>query len=278
VVGAVVERRDRGPVRTTRRRARALLTRSCDASRVGDSDSGGTADSALEELFYPAERISLVEWREFAGARPAVALTAAVAVLAFVTGLSNLSQGGVPLDGPLSAVVSVPASFTQLGSVVLSFLLGLVTLGLQQRKRLAWRTAVIALPLLAVVPLSTFQATDFPLLVAVAVTLPLLVRTRARFDQALEVSPLQVASLSAIGGVVVYGTVGAYGLRAQFPGVDGWADAVYFVFVTIATVGYGDITPATEQAQWFALSIVLFGTGAFTVAVGSVIGPGSSGW
>jgi voltage-gated potassium channel len=67
--------------------------------------------------------------------------------------------------------------------------------------------------------------------------------------------------------------VGAYGLRGQFLELDSWGDAVYYVVVTIATVGYGDITPVTAEARWFSLSIILFGTGAFTVAVGALIGP-----
>jgi voltage-gated potassium channel len=96
---------------------------------------------------------------------------------------------------------------------------------------------------------------------------------RQRFDRPVELSPLQIASLFSIVGVVVYGTMGAYGLREQFVDVNGWGDAIYYVIVTIATVGYGDITPLTPVAKWFSLSIILFGTGAFTVAVGALLGP-----
>lgn len=46
----------------------------------------------VERVFYPADRIPFVEWRGLSGAKPTVALVAAVTVLAFVTGLSNLSQ------------------------------------------------------------------------------------------------------------------------------------------------------------------------------------------
>jgi voltage-gated potassium channel len=104
--------------------------------------------------------------------------------------------------------------------------------------------------------------------------LPLLVRSRDAYDQSIDLSPLQIASLSSILGVGLYGTVGAYGLRNQFTGdLASWSDAVYFVIVTIATVGYGDVTPTTPTAKWFSLSVILFGTGAFTVAVGALIGP-----
>jgi voltage-gated potassium channel len=122
-------------------------------------------------------------------------------------------------------------------------------------------------------PLVTFAPTDVPLLAAVVVTLPLLVRNRGEFDRPIDVSPLQVASLSAVAGVLLYGTVGAYGLRGSGLAIETWSDALYYVVVTISTVGYGDVTPTTPVARWFSLSIILFGTGAFTVSVGALIGP-----
>jgi len=110
-------------------------------------------------------------------------------------------------------------------------------------------------------------------LLLILITLPLLVYNRNRFDQPFDLSPLQIASLSSILGVGIYGTMGAYGLRDQFLELEGWGDAVYYVIVTIATVGYGDITPTTSVAKWFSLSVILFGTGAFTIAVGALVGP-----
>lgn len=231
------------------------------------------SDRTLEDVFYPADRIPFVDWDEFSGAKPTVVLTGVVTLLAFVTGLSNLSQASLVLDGPLTVVVDLPLTFVRFGGVLFAFILGVVTVGLQRRKRLAWRVSTVVLLGLVALPLATFQPTDIPLLVMTLVTYPLLVRNRHRFDQSLDLSPIQIASLSAIFGVVLYGTVGAYGLRGQFLELDGWSDAVYYVVVTIATVGYGDITPVTAEARWFSLSIILFGTGAFTVAVGALIGP-----
>jgi voltage-gated potassium channel len=148
-----------------------------------------------------------------------------------------------------------------------------VTVGLQRRKRLAWYAAISVLPMLALLPLTTLETTDVPLLLLVVVTVPLLVRNRDQFDQSLDLSPLQIASILSVGGVVVYGTVGAYGLRDQFTSDLTWTDAFYFVIVTIATVGYGDFTPTTPEAKWFSLTVILFGTGAFTVAIGSLVVP-----
>lgn len=229
-------------------------------------------ESVVERVFYPADRIPFVEWRELSGAKPAVLLTGAVALVAFVTGLSNLSQG-VTITGPLTAVVDVPIAAVQFGGVVFAFVLSGVTVGLQRRKRIAWQLAAVLLPAALILPLSTAQATDVPLVLLTLLTYPLLIRNRSRFDQTIDLSALQIASLSAILAVLLYGTVGSYGLRSQFLELDSWSDAVYYVLVTVATVGYGDITPVTPEAQWFSLSIIVFGTGAFTVAVGALIGP-----
>jgi voltage-gated potassium channel len=236
--------------------------------------TGDTQEPALEEVFYPADRIPFVDWTSVTGGKTAVLLVGGVALLSFLTGLSNLSAGTTAMNGPLGALLDLPPVVVQFGGVMFAFVLGLVTVGLQQRKEIAFRAALILLPLLGMLPLLTFQTTDVPLLGAILITYPLLIRNRSRFDQPVDLSPLQIASLSAIGGVGLYGTVGAYVLRNDFTGeMASWGDAVYFVIVTIATVGYGDFTPTSATARWFALSLILLGTGAFTVGIGALVGP-----
>lgn len=238
---------------------------------VGTPD--GSKRRAFEEVFYPAERVSFVEWRQFTGVKTTVVLNTVLTVVAFVTGLSHLSRETVPLAGPLAPHLPAATAFVQFAGVLLAFVVGLATVGLQRRKRLAWQVAMLALPGLAALPLTTLQTTDVPLLMALLVATPSLVRNREEFDRSIDLSPLQVASLSAFVAVGLYGTIGAYGLRNDFLELNSWGDAVYFVIVTVATVGYGDITPTTPEAKWFALSVILFGTGAFTVAVGALVGP-----
>jgi voltage-gated potassium channel len=230
-------------------------------------------DSALEKLFYHRDHVRFIYWRQFSGAKPTVLLTGVITVLSFVTGLSNLSQPTLVLNGPLAGVLPGAALYAQFAGVLFAFGLGIVTVFLQRRKRLAWYGAVILLPLLAVLPLTTLQTTDVPLLVLVLVTEPLLVWNRDRFDQSLDLSPLQVASLLSIFGVVAYGAVGSYALREDFTAIETVSDAVYYVIVTIATVGYGDITPLSPEARWFSLSVILLGTGAFTAAIGALVVP-----
>ncbi|MFB6298140.1 MAG: NAD-binding protein [Salinirussus sp.] len=237
------------------------------------SASDETPEEAIEEVFYPHERIPLINWRQFSGAKPTVVLTGVIALFAFVTGLSNLSQEAIALNGPLAPVLPAAPAVARFAGVLFAFALGVVTAGLQRRKRIAWRVALVLLPALAVLPLTTLHARDGPLLLLILVATPLLIRNRSGFDQPMNLSPLQIASLSSIVGVGLYGTIGAYGLRNQFATINGWADAIYYVIVTFSTVGYGDITPTSATAKFFSLSVIIFGTGAFTIAVGALIGP-----
>lgn len=40
-----------------------------------------------------------------------------------------------------------------------------------------------------------------------------------------------------------------------------WVDSVYFCVVTLATVGYGDITPTTDIGKIFTIFYILLGVG-----------------
>ena len=54
--------------------------------------------------------------------------------------------------------------------------------------------------------------------------------------------------------------------------VEGWAflDALYFSVVTIATVGYGDLTPQTIAGKIFTILYIFAGIGLFASAVATL--------
>jgi voltage-gated potassium channel len=65
--------------------------------------------------------------------------------------------------------------------------------------------------------------------------------------------------LLALVAVILIGTV----LFSRFEGLSLF-EALYFTIVTVATVGYGDITPTTVASKVLAIVVVLVGVGAFT--------------
>lgn len=240
---------------------------------VGSDTREQGRDAALEELFEYGERVRLIDWSSFSGAKTSVLLVGAVAVVAFVTGLSDLSGGAVALDGPLAGLVPGAGGLMRLYAVFFAFLLGPLALGLRRRLKIAWYGTLVALSLAALLPLLTAEATDLLLLLAALVALPHVVRNRGRFDQAVDLSAFQAAALAAFLGVQLYGTVGAYAMRGAFTGVDSLTDAFYYIVVTGTTVGYGDVTPTTDVTKLFALSVIVLGTISFTVASGSLLIP-----
>lgn len=239
---------------------------------AGDT-SGSRPESALDELFYQAERVPFIYWREFSGARTTVGMVGVVALLAFVTGLSDLSQGQVPLDGPLAPLVPGSGALLLLYGVFSSFVIGGLTFGLRRRKRVAWYATVLFLPLVALLPLVTADPTDIPLLLMILLAHPLLLWNRAKFDQELDLSSFQLGTLGAFLGVQVYGTVGSYVMREDFVNLNTLPDAFYYIIVTETTVGYGDISPTGQVTKLFSLSVIMLGTATFTLASGSIIVP-----
>ncbi|MXR19686.1 potassium channel family protein [Halobacterium bonnevillei] len=233
----------------------------------------GHPNAALDELFDHAERVRLVDWASFSDAKTTVLLLSAFAVVSFITGLSHLSGGAETLNGPLASLFPGAQSLVLLYGVFFAFVIGVLTVGIQRRVKVAWYGVLVALPLAMLLPLLTADAIDVPLFLIGAVALPHAVRNRQHFDQALDLSPFQIASLTAFVGAQVYGTVGAYVMRDEFVGVGTLTDAFYYIIVTGTTVGYGDATPTTQVAKLFTLSVIVLATGSFTVATGSLLVP-----
>lgn len=64
--------------------------------------------------------------------------------------------------------------------------------------------------------------------------------------------------------VVIIGTFGMMGIEHL-----SFVDAFYFTIVTIATVGFGDVTPVTTGGKIFAVFLILFGIGSFVTLLTS---------
>ncbi len=55
--------------------------------------------------------------------------------------------------------------------------------------------------------------------------------------------------------------------------VEGWSyfNALYFCIITLATVGYGDITPKTYAGKLFTMVFIVFGIGVFVAFVNALV-------
>jgi voltage-gated potassium channel len=66
--------------------------------------------------------------------------------------------------------------------------------------------------------------------------------------------------------VVIIGTFGMMAIEHL-----SFTDALYFTIVTIATVGYGDVTPATTAGKIFCIFLIIFGIGSFVTLLTSIV-------
>ena len=215
--------------------------------------------------------------KQFATLWPHVPLAA---VLAFV-GFLNIMDG---LSLPLTAFQRVRAlngladSLSTLGGsaqIILGLMLVLAGIGLLWRLVSAWTLSVSLLVI--TVAVNVAQKNWGGSLVLQAVLLIALLWAKRYFTHRTILASL-LFSASGILAVLAYGTIGSFLLRNDFkPLIQNWTDAFYYTVVTLSTVGYGDIVPATPASRWFAMSLLVIGLGVFASAIASALGPKISG-
>nr|WP_229109043.1 NAD-binding protein [Halapricum desulfuricans] len=216
------------------------------------------------------------------GARATVWLVTVVAVLSFAVGVVNIASQEVAL---LSAYV--PKSIQRLAGftgAMTGFLMLTSAYGLRKRLRAAWYSTLVLLPVTALqglvqpgtIPVPLIEVpipASTPLVVLSVVSIPLVSAGRSQYTESWELSTSQLAALSALIGAQIYGTVGTYALREEFPGVNTVLDAFYFTLVTASTVGYGDFTATSQIGRLFSMSVLVVGVASFGVAAGTLLGP-----
>ena len=207
--------------------------------------------------------------------RVAVALTLAVAALSVgvgILGIVDPTANFGPFARYIPPAISQTAGFT--GSLT-GFLMVMSAFGLRRGLRVAWYSTMVLLPVTAGQGLVQATPYSVPLVVLSIVAFPVLAVARSRFDEPVTLSTSQLAAGGALAGVQAYGTIGTYALRGErgFTGVSTMLDAFYYTLVTSSTVGYGDLTPTTQEARLFSLSVLVLGTASFAVALGALLGP-----
>jgi voltage-gated potassium channel len=207
--------------------------------------------------------------------RVAVALTLAVAALSVgvgILGIVDPTANFGPFAQYIPPAISQTAGFT--GSLT-GFLMVMSAFGLRRGLRVAWYSTMVLLPVTAGQGLVQATPYSVPLVVLSVVAFPVLAVARSRFDEPMSLSTSQIAAGGALAGVQAYGTIGTYALRGErgFTAVNTMLDAFYYTLVTSSTVGYGDVTPTTQEARLFSLSVLVLGTASFAVALGALLGP-----
>jgi voltage-gated potassium channel len=155
----------------------------------------------------------------------------------------------------------------------IGWLLILVGIGLLWRSRLAWLIALLLAFATVALELSPLSTASRSLEIFSILLLLLLLVSRRSFTRVT----LATATLFALMGVMVtlgYGVIGSYVLGSGFtPPITTFFDAVYFTVVTMATVGYGDITPHTVDARLFTVSLIVLGLAVFATSLPAIVAP-----
>ncbi|TAM05151.1 MAG: voltage-gated potassium channel protein [Paraburkholderia sp.] len=81
-------------------------------------------------------------------------------------------------------------------------------------------------------------------------------------------------AILSIGSLMIYAVFGSLYLGDGFsPPIRNLLTAFYFSIVSMATVGYGDITPHSDTARLFTVSVIVLGITVFATSISAVIGP-----
>lgn len=198
------------------------------------------------------------------------------AVLVLI-GILNILDGlSLPLRvlQRLRALNGLAESLSAIGGtaqVILGLMLFVAGIGLLRRLSFAWALGVMLLVITTGVSVARHHWGIG--LALQAVMLGVMFLTKHCFTRRTAVANL-VFSLSGIFAILAYGVFGSLLLGSGFrPAIQDLNTAFYFTIVTLSTVGYGDIVPATPEARWFVLSLLVVGLGVFATAIASALGP-----
>ncbi|MGH8260677.1 MAG: ion channel, partial [Steroidobacteraceae bacterium] len=182
------------------------------------------------------------------------------------------SASGNPLVSSAEQSLDIPG-IRGVPHEAIGVLLLVVAIGMLWRSRLAWVLAFLLTLGAVILELSPLSATSKPFIVFSVLLLIVLLVFRRSFSRA----SLATGTLFALTGILFalgYGILGSYVLGAGFnPKIHDFVQAVYFAVVTMATVGYGDITPRTPETQLFTVSLIILGLAVFATSLTAIVGP-----
>ncbi|WP_322996726.1 voltage-gated potassium channel protein [Castellaniella sp.] len=170
------------------------------------------------------------------------------------------------------------AAFLEAGGIqkMMPLMLGLgiqvMAVGLLYRARIAW---VISLLLLAgVAVFSWWQGQTHTVLLAYTIFLVVVLVAYWRHFNRASLTAGSLFAVLSVFSLLVYAVFGVLYLGAEFsPPIHDPVTALYFSIVSMSTVGYGDISPQTDAARMFSVSIIILGITVFATSISAVVGP-----
>lgn len=152
---------------------------------------------------------------------------------------------------------------------------GMLTMGvaLLWRSRLAWTMAVLLAALGLINTALTGHAHAHLLLCYFSFVVVVLLLAWRHFDRS-SLAASTVFALTSVVMLLLYATFGSYYLGYEFrPPIHDLVTALYYAMVTMSTVGYGDIVPATAESRLFTISVIVLGVAVFATSLTAVIAP-----
>jgi len=173
-------------------------------------------------------------------------------------------------DFPSNLLKFSPASMPYL---LIGIAMLIMSIGLLFRSRFAWIIALV-LTVTTILIMLKFRHAAYPALAWYdGALLVVLLLARNTFDR----SSLAAGTLFAITSsllLLIYAVFGSLYLGSQFsPKITDLVTAFYYSVVTMATVGYGDITPKTAHARLFTISIIILGVTVFATSISAIVAP-----
>lgn len=154
--------------------------------------------------------------------------------------------------------------------------LAIMAVGVALRARVAWVLSLLLLMAAAGISVWGGYRDATVLVFSIGLACLLLVYWRG-FDRTSLAAGTLFAIVS-IGALVIYAVFGALYFGNQFsPPIRDLVTAFYFAIVSMSTVGYGDITPHTDTARLFTVSVVVAGIAAFATSISAIAGPAIGG-
>ncbi|MFT0533575.1 voltage-gated potassium channel protein [Castellaniella hirudinis] len=175
-------------------------------------------------------------------------------------------------DGASVAAFLDSGGIAQMTRLMLGLGVQVMAVGLLYRARIAWVISVLLLAVVAALSLWWGQTHAALLVYTVLLVLVLLVCWK-HFNRASLTAGSLFAALSVFS-LLVYSVFGVLYLGEEYsPPITDPLTAFYFSIVSMSTVGYGDISPHSDAARLFTVSIIILGITVFATSVSAVVGP-----